>query len=96
MKLLPTPPTNVRASTEDSLGHGMEAVLTLGIFVGLGWVIDSIVGTIPLFMVIMTVIGSIGVFARFYYSYAARMDEHEANRLAKLAGPVADSAGEAA
>jgi hypothetical protein len=41
------------------------------------------------------VIGSICLFARFYYQYEAKMDEHDEQRLAKLAGP-ANSNGEAA
>lgn len=96
MKLLPTPPTNVRAKTEDSLGHGMDAVVTLMLFLGLGWLLDSIFGTMPVFMIIMVVVGSVGLFARFYYSYGRRMDEHEATRLSKLAGSSVDMNGEAA
>lgn len=95
MKLLPTPPSAAdvraksRANSEDSLGHGMDAVIMLAIFLGLGWLLDSVFGTIPVFMIAMTVIGSIGLFARFYYSYGRRMDRHDADRLAKLAGPPA-------
>lgn len=90
MKLLPTQPNSadVRANSEDSLGHGMDAVMMLAIFLGLGWLLDSIFGTVPVFMIAMTVIGSIGLFARFYYSYGRRMDRHDADRLAKLAGPL--------
>lgn len=96
MKPPPTPPTSARAGTEDSLGHGMEAVVMLAIFLGLGWVLDSVFGTIPIFMIIMTVIGSVGLFARFYYSYERRMDEHEANRLSKLTGDSGSANVEAA
>jgi hypothetical protein len=86
MKLSPTPTKDVRATSKDSLGHGMDAVIMLAIFLGLGFGLDSLFGTTPLFMIILTVIGSVGLFARFYYSYEARMDEHDAERLAKLAG----------
>ncbi len=88
MKLLPTPPraSELRTESKESLGHGMDAALVLVIFLGLGWGLDTIFGTIPLFMIIMTVFGAIGVFARFYYSYSESMDRHDANRLAKLAG----------
>jgi F0F1-type ATP synthase assembly protein I len=88
MKLLPTPPSTekVRANSDDSLGHGMDAVIMLAIFLGLGWGLDTIFGTIPVFMITMTVIGSVGLFARFYYSYGRRMDRHDADRVAKLAG----------
>lgn len=88
MKLLPTPPSadDVRANSEESLGHGMDAVIMLAIFLGLGWGLDTIFGTVPVFMIIMTVIGAVGLFARFYYAYGRRMDRHDADRLAKLAG----------
>ena len=89
MKLLPTPPSadDRRANSEDSLGHGMDAVIMLAIFLGLGWGLDTIFGTIPVFMIVMTVLGAIGLFARFYYAYGRRMERHDADRRAKLAGP---------
>lgn len=98
MKLLPRPPKNVRVNTEDSLGHGMDAVIMLAIFLGVGYGLDRLFGTVPVFMIAMTVIGSVGLFARFYYQYERKMDEHDERRLAKLAGPVesADANGEAA
>jgi len=97
MKLLPTPPsTDVRANSEESLGHGMDAVIMLAIFLGLGWGLDTVFGTIPVFMISMTVIGSIGLFARFYYSYGRRMDRHDAERVAKLAGRPGVSSEDAA
>jgi ATP synthase protein I len=98
MKLLPRPPKNVRVNTDDSLGHGMDAVITLVIFLGVGFGLDRLFGTMPVFMIAMTVLGAVGLFARFYYQYAARMDEHDQRRLAKLAGPAGqrDSNGEAA
>jgi hypothetical protein len=92
MKLLPTPPKDTRANSEDSLGHGMDAVVMLAIFLGAGFGLDTLFGTTPLFMIILTVVGSIGLFARFYYSYEARMAEHEVERLAKLAGTSVKSA----
>jgi ATP synthase protein I len=52
-------------------------------------------------MIVMTVIGSVGLFARFFYQYEAKMNEHDEQRLAKLAGAprpsaVVDANGEAA
>lgn len=89
MRLLPKVRTDVRVNTEDSLGHGMDAVIVLAIFLGAGFGLDRLFGTMPVFMIIMTVLGSVGLFAKFYYSYELRMDEHDAQRLAKLQGPSA-------
>ena len=36
MKLLPRPPKNVRVNADDSLGHGMDAVIMMAIFLGAG------------------------------------------------------------
>lgn len=89
MRFLPKVRTDARVNTEDSLGHGMDAVIVLAIFLGAGYGLDRLFGTIPVFMIIFTVLGAVGLFAKFYYSYESRMDEHDAERLAKLQGPSA-------
>lgn len=91
MKLFPTSPRDARVNTEDSLGHGMDAVMMLAIFLGLGYGLDRAFGTIPVFMIAMTLLGAVGIFARFYYSYKERMDEHEAQRTARIAGVAASA-----
>lgn len=92
MKLLPRPPKNVRVNSQDSLGHGMDAVIMLMLFVGVGYGLDRLFGTLPLFMLGLTVFGAIGIFARFYYHYSAKMDQHDDERRAKLAGPMTPTA----
>jgi ATP synthase protein I len=98
MKFLPKPPRNVRVSTDDSLGHGMDAVGVLVLFLGLGWLLDRLFGTMPVFMIVMTVLAAVGLFAKFKYSYEQRMDELDSQRLAKLRGSsaVGNAADEAA
>ena len=99
MKFLTTTPKSVRTNSDESLGHGMDAVITLLLFLGAGFLLDSLVGTMPVFMIVFSVIGSAGVFARFYYQYEGRMAQHDADRVAKLAGrpvPAPAENGEAA
>ncbi len=79
MKFLPIN-TSKRVNTGDSLGHGMDAVIMLAIFLLAGYGLDRLFGTMPIFMIVMTVIGSVGLFLKFKYSYSARMDELEAQR----------------
>ncbi len=86
MKLLSRSPKDVRVSTEDALGLGMDAVIVLVLFVAGGYGLDRLFGTLPVFMIAMTVLGAVGVFARFYYKYEQRMAEHDEQRTAKLAG----------
>ena len=78
--------TDVRVDPSDGPGHGMDAVVTLCIFVGIGFGIDRLAGTLPIFMIVFTVLGSIGLFAKFKYRYDEKMNQLEAERLDKLAG----------
>ena len=82
MKLLPTQP---RVNTEDSLGLGIEVAVIIALFFGLGFVLDRLLGTTPLFMIAMTLVGAVGLFAKFKYRYDDRMNELEAQRAAKSA-----------
>ncbi len=58
----------------------------IALFLGLGYVLDRIFGTTPIFMVVMTVLGAVGLFAKLKYRYDGRMDELEAERRASLQG----------
>lgn len=77
MKLLPK---NTRVNREDSLGHGMDAVIMLTLFFLAGWGLDSLLGTTPVFMITLTVVGAVGLFAKFFYRYKARMEDLERQR----------------
>ncbi len=87
MKLLPINPQK-RVNTEDSLGHGMDAVIMLALFLLGGYGLDRLFGTIPIFMIAMTLLGSVGLFYKFKAQYSARMDELEEQRR----GPAATQA----
>lgn len=82
MKISPTQP---RGNTEDSLGLGIEGAVIIALFLGVGYGLDRLFGTMPILMVVMAVIGAIGLFAKWKYRYDDRMDEHEAERLARQA-----------
>ncbi len=83
MKLLPK---QTRVDTQDSLGLGIEAAVIMALFFGLGYGLDRVFSTTPLFMIAMTVLGAVGLFAKWKYRYDERMDELEAERVAKNAG----------
>jgi F0F1-type ATP synthase assembly protein I len=86
MKLLPK---NPRVNTSEPLGHGFDAAIVVALFFGLGWLIDHLLGSTPLFMIVMTIFGAIGVFVRFWYRYDERMAQHEAERAEKSAAQAA-------
>ena len=79
MKLL-RPITIRTPNMDDNVGRGMEITLTVALFVAVGYVLDRWLGTMPVCMVIMTLLAGVGFFAKFKYQYDARMDELEAER----------------
>jgi F0F1-type ATP synthase assembly protein I len=81
MKLLFTRARDARASGgDDTLGRGMETALMIVVFLGLGWLIDSWLGTRPIFMIGLVLFGAAGVFVRMKYAYDAVMVAHEEAR----------------
>ncbi|MFZ8967519.1 MAG: hypothetical protein ACO20G_00620 [Ilumatobacteraceae bacterium] len=69
-----------RIGADDNLGRGMEAAIMLGLFLGLGWLIDSWLGTRPGFMIGLTIFAAVGVFVRMKYAYEATITALEAER----------------
>lgn len=82
MKLLPK---QTRVDTQDGLGLGIEAAVITLLFFGVGYGLDWLFGTTPIFMIVLTVVGAIGLFAKWKYRYDDRMDELEAQRASKIA-----------
>jgi ATP synthase protein I len=82
MKLLPT---QTRVDTQDGLGLGIEAAVIMALFFGVGAGLDWLFGTTPIFMIVFTVLGAVGLFAKWKYRYDDRMNELEAERAAKTA-----------
>ena len=83
MKLLP-PARRARTSSNDSLGQGMDAALTILLFFGIGFALDRWLGTTPWFMIAMTLLAAVGYFLKFKYRYDLEMNRLEAERLARL------------
>ena len=67
---------------DQGLGQGMEMALTVLVFLGLGYLLDSIFGTKPLLTIIFVVFAAVGTFVKMYLAYTARMARLEAERAA--------------
>lgn len=78
MKLLPT---QKRVATDDALGMAIEIAVILALFIGGGFALDQWIGTLPLFMIVGTVVGSVGLFTKHKYRYDEKMAAYEAERL---------------
>ena len=61
----------------DGFTRAFEIVLAPAIFGVLGLLIDRMLGTVPLFTILLALFGLVGSFARTYYIYAEQMRQHE-------------------
>ncbi len=90
MKLVPPPP---RVSPDDSVLHGMDAALTMLLFLAVGFVIDRWLGITPWAMIASSLLGGVGLFLKFKYRYDATMQRLETERRARVAssGPAPET-----
>jgi F0F1-type ATP synthase assembly protein I len=91
MKLLPK---NNRVNNEDALGIAIEFALITAVFFGVGWLIDNWLGTVPVFMIVFTVLAAVGLFTKSKYRYDAKMDRLDAERRGRSAAPVATASSD--
>ncbi|MGH9272551.1 MAG: AtpZ/AtpI family protein [Ilumatobacteraceae bacterium] len=96
MKLIPPPERRQRLFDDDSTMHGIDVALTVGVFFGIGFLLDRWLGTTPWFMIIFTVLAGVGFFAKYKYNYDAKMDRHQAERDARSGRPAAPTTEDAA
>ena len=85
MKLLPKNPSarTSRSTPANRWATASTRPSSSSLFFGLGFLLDRLLGTTPMFMIVMTILGAVGVFVRFWYRYDAKMTEHEAVRSEK-------------
>ena len=77
MKLLPK---QTRVQTDDALGMAMEIAIMMALFIAGGFALDQWLGTLPLFMIVGSVLGAVGLFAKHKYRYDEKMEALEAER----------------
>lgn len=61
----------------DGLARAFEFAATPLIFGFLGYVLDRVVGTLPLFLILFSVLCLVGVWVKNMYAYNEAMKEHE-------------------
>lgn len=69
----------------DGMSRAVELAITPLVFGGLGWLLDSWLGTSPAFTVGLAVFAVVGMFLRLWYGYDLEMKRHE-SRLAERGG----------
>ena len=86
MKFIPKPKPVSGMNT--NVPQGVELAVGILVFFLIGLAIDSWLGTMPIFMIVLTVFSVIGNFVRMYYSYSLTMDKLEAQRAENASGVV--------
>ena len=84
MKFIPTP--KPAAPVDKGISQGVELAVGVLVFFLIGLGIDTWLGTVPIFMISLTVFGVVGYFVRMYYSYSSAMMKLEQERLDKSRG----------
>lgn len=92
MKFLPSPSAvrrvvqpkrpPARGASGETLGRGMDTVITLVVFLGIGWLLDRWLGTTPWFMIGLFLLAAAGSFVVIKARYTAQMEALEAERIA--------------
>lgn len=62
----------------DDMTRGIELVATPLVVGLLGWLLDHLVGTAPLFTIVFVVAAVVATLAKMWYGYDAEMRSHEA------------------
>ncbi len=61
-----------------ALTNSAEIAAVPLILAGLGWLVDALLGTEPVFVAVFAVLGLVGTFAKLYYAYCHTMTSLEA------------------
>jgi len=62
----------------ETMVRGVEFALTLAIFAGLGYVVDRLLGVVPVCTIVFFLLGVVGLGVKTYYAYEAKMQGIEA------------------
>jgi F0F1-type ATP synthase assembly protein I len=83
LKLLPKPKP---VSLDSGVSQGIEMAVGLVVFFLMGWGLDALLGTVPLFMIAFTVFAMVGQFVKMYFIYSRDMRHLEDQRAEMVRG----------
>ena len=93
MQLVPNRRRLLAPGIGDTLARGFEWAATLAIFLGLGYLLDRVLGTTPVFMVVLFVFALVGQLLRAYFHFGDEIDR-EAKARRAMAQPLSTVAQE--
>lgn len=62
----------------DGMSRAFELVVTPLLFGAFGYLVDTVAGTSPVFVVALSLFAVVGTFVRMWFGYDAEMRSHEA------------------
>lgn len=71
---------------DDNLGRGMDLALVTLVFLGLGYGLDRVFDTKPLFMIVLFVFSIVGQTLKMWLGYDAKMKALEAEHAQRRQG----------
>lgn len=89
-------PAQTPAPTNFGIGRGMDFAILVLLFLGIGYGMDRVLGTKPVFMIIWCGLAIVGQFVTLWYQYNGRMTVLEAERSANTRSSPLDSSSVAA
>lgn len=90
MKFLPS----TSSKPDDNVGRGIELVVGIVVFLGIGYVLDRWLDTKPIFMIVLFVFAVAGYMVKMWLGYDAKMRQHEAELRAKSRAAVRTATAE--
>ncbi|MDQ6614544.1 MAG: AtpZ/AtpI family protein [Actinomycetota bacterium] len=63
---------------DDAWSRAFELALTPLVAGGIGYLLDRLVGLVPLFTIIFLAMAVVATFVKMYYAYDAKMKAHDA------------------
>ena len=75
-----SPRTQTATATDSNVGRGMDLALVTVVFLGIGYVLDRVFDTKPVFMIALFLFAVIGQFVRLWLGYDSKMKSLEEER----------------
>jgi F0F1-type ATP synthase assembly protein I len=76
--MTPDDTRNLHRAEDDAWSRAMELALTPVVAGGLGYAVDRVLGTLPVFAIVFLVLAVVATFIKMYYAYDAKMKTHDA------------------
>lgn len=71
-------PRNIFRQEDDGWSRAIELALTPVVAGGIGYLVDRVLGTVPVITVVFFLLAVVATFVKMYYAYDTQMKSHDA------------------